>query len=351
MSDRGTHAEENARLAALKAQAARLRAEVAELEAANKQDELLKLAEVFQTFDLNGDGEISVDELKEGLQRMLRDPNITKEMAEKLMQEFDASGDGVLQLEEFQAVKVFQNKLLSFQRKGREEAAELMNKAREEKKIAEQEEAKAKLVESLVNERPATTSDRLVSMLPYIFPTLDALQYCGPLLPPDAPQTKFFITALSLYNQIPFGGLIAFFALSALANDLKLNRLVRYNMQQAILLDIGLILPGFFGGFVNVLAPDLDPSIVAAGSNLILIPFTVVILYSVLSSALGIEPNKVPFLSARVLARIPTSNMLKDMIEVDEDGNFVPKSRDTDRGDNDGEGGGGSSGPSPPTTA
>ena len=56
----------------LKAMAARLRAEASSLEA-DRAQELADAAErVFSKFDADGDGEVSVDELKEGLEKKLK---------------------------------------------------------------------------------------------------------------------------------------------------------------------------------------------------------------------------------------------------------------------------------------
>ena len=53
---------------------------------------------------------------------------------------------------------------------------------------------------------------------------------------------------VNAFQSIPFAGLILFFTLSYFARSSNLSRFVRFNIQQAILLDIVLIVPGFFDG-------------------------------------------------------------------------------------------------------
>lgn len=53
----------------------------------------------------------------------------------------------------------------------------------------------------------------------------------------------------------PFGGLIFFFGLSFFTRNQNLSRFVRFNIQQAILLDIILLIPGFFGGAAGNMFP------------------------------------------------------------------------------------------------
>ena len=70
-----TESEDNAQdseIERLRAQAAKLRAEAASLEA-DKANQLAEAAEkAFQKFDINSDGEVSLSELKTGLEKELK---------------------------------------------------------------------------------------------------------------------------------------------------------------------------------------------------------------------------------------------------------------------------------------
>jgi hypothetical protein len=84
----------------LRSMAAKLRAEAASLEA-EKTDEMAQAAQkAFQTFDTNQDGEITIEELKAGLEKTFK-MIVPEARLQKLMEIFDSSGDGALQLEEF----------------------------------------------------------------------------------------------------------------------------------------------------------------------------------------------------------------------------------------------------------
>ena len=99
------------KIAALKAEAARFRAEAAKMEQVQAEERSKKLEEIFKSFDTNQDGEISVEELRTGLNTMFKDLALTDERAEKLLRAFDDSGDGALQLEEFTTMEAFRIKL------------------------------------------------------------------------------------------------------------------------------------------------------------------------------------------------------------------------------------------------
>ena len=90
-----------------------------------------------------------------------------------------------------------------------------------------------------------------MSLLPYLLPLLDALPYGGKLIDSWNPEPNPLLLGLGvlyqLYGTIPFSGLILFFAFNAVSNNLQLNRLVRFNIQQAIFIDISLIIPGIIG--------------------------------------------------------------------------------------------------------
>ena len=75
----------------LKEMAAKLRAEAATLEAEQRTAMAKAVENAFDKFDTNKDGQISVQELKEGLEKVLKTDLSTKRV-EQLMQEFDASG-------------------------------------------------------------------------------------------------------------------------------------------------------------------------------------------------------------------------------------------------------------------
>jgi hypothetical protein len=77
---------------------------------------------------------------------------------------------------------------------------------------------------------------------------MDGLQYGRFLLGAEGAEANPFVAVLEvlygLYRAIPFSGFIAYFGLNFLGGNPSINRLVRYNMQQAIYRDIALFFPG-----------------------------------------------------------------------------------------------------------
>jgi hypothetical protein len=109
---------------------------------------------------------------------------------------------------------------------------------------------------------------------------------------------------------VPFSGLIAFVLFNTIASNLQLNRLVRFNIQQAILLDIALIFPGIIGTVASIGATqgdfELPSALVDSGSTATFLAVSAAIIYSMGSSLIGTVPDKIPIISERVKLRVPT---------------------------------------------
>lgn len=199
----------------LRAKAAKLRAEAAALEA-EKAQELADAAEkAFRSFDTNQDGEISVTELKAGLEKVLK-TELSDKRVEQLMKEFDASGDGLLQIDEFVGVDKFRNKLELLSQEEKRLAVEAKRTALAEEELAKLAQARLEIL----NDKEPTNSDKILSVLPYLFPLMDGLQYGRFLLASDGAESNPFVIVLAviygLYRSVPFSGFISFFALNFL---------------------------------------------------------------------------------------------------------------------------------------
>mmetsp|Transcript_11886 Transcript_11886/g.26020 ORF Transcript_11886/g.26020 Transcript_11886/m.26020 type:complete len:395 (+) Transcript_11886:105-1289(+) len=312
----------------LKKMAAKLRAEAAALEA-DKANQLAEAAEkAFRKFDVNSDGAISLTELKAGLEKALK-TDISEARVKELMDVFDKSGDGELQLDEFVTVDRFRNQLEALSR----EEKRLASEAEQESKRQEQEALLAEARLEFLNEKEPTTNEKVLSIIPYLFPLMDGLQYGRFLLGgADQEGANPFVVALALlytlYRSIPFSGFVSFFALSTLSGNPSINRLVRFNMQQAIYLDVALFVPslllgvgGLIAGGVGIQVPQQAGELF---SDVMFGTLLLTLLYCVGSSVFGKEPASIPLISNAVKDRMPTIDMF------DDEGRFAPTPKDED---------------------
>jgi len=314
----------------LKSMAAKLRAEAAALEAEKAETLAIAAQHAFEKFDLNKDGEISLSELKAGLEKEFK-TELSQARVEEIMKSFDDSGDGALQLEEFVTVDQFRNKLDALVREEKALAAQA-------KKEAAAEEALSKAAEAIleqINDRPPSNTDKILSVLPYLFPLLDGFQFGRFLLQAEGAGNNPFLAALALlyifYRSIPFGGFIAFFALSTLSGNFGINRLIRYNMQQAIYLDIALFFPGLIAALGSITGFQLPTQITELGTDAVFAVLILTLTYCGISSLLGIVPDKIPLISDAVNQRMPTADSIDiSIFDVDDSNKQRKKDENND---------------------
>ncbi|CAM9952634.1 unnamed protein product, partial [Laminaria digitata] len=149
---------------------------------------------------------------------------------------------------------------------------------------------------------PATAADKALSALPYLLPLVDGISFAGHLFGAFPEQTAWaqpLAAVLLALRSLPFATLVGFFSLSVLSSNPQVNKLVRFNMQQAINLDIALIVPGVLGALASVsLGQDaykLVP-LAEAGLDVVFVAMLAAVAYSVVTSSTGSFPNKLPLL-------------------------------------------------------
>ena len=153
----------------------------------------------------------------------------------------------------------------------------------------------------------ATDSDdfplaaRVLACVPYVLPLSDALPF-GRFFVTDFPEFSAivilpFAPFLGLIKAVPFGGLVAFIALSTLSRNPELPRITRFSMQQAIILDIALIFPQLLGSVTGTLKFDLPPTVAEPLSTTVFLAVTLSILYSVQANLRSQIPNGIPVVS------------------------------------------------------
>lgn len=139
-------------------------------------------------------------------------------------------------------------------------------------------------------------AERAAAAAAYILPILDGFPYgiyIYKSIPPIGAVAYSFAPIVSAFQSLPFGGLILFFGLSAFTRNPGLSRFVRFNIQQALLLDIVLLIPGFVGNAGRMFGPDLA----AVGTNFFFYLCVLVVGYSWSQIAIGRKPDQVPVLS------------------------------------------------------
>lgn len=233
---------------------------------------------------------------------------LTEKRVQKLMEDFDTSGDGALQLDEFKGVEQFRNRLeaLAFEEK---------RAAQEAQKEAALEAEKAKFLEqtmAMINDKEPSGTEKIVSILPYLFPLLDGLQFGRFLVNENADNPLVVLIAIlyALYRAIPFGGFIAFLTLNFLTGNPGINKLIRFNMQQAIFLDIALFFPGLLAALYAVVVQgiggvQIPQAVTEIGSDAVFFTLLATLGYCTISSLLGKTPDKIPLISNAVSDRMP----------------------------------------------
>ena len=89
-------------------------------------------------------------------------------------------------------------------------------------------------------------------------------------------------------------GFVFFIGLSLTTRNANLPRFIRFNVQQALLLDIVLIIPSLFA---DLGASPLPQPLATVGSNCIFYAWLLVVLYSWACNLQGRTPDQVPLLS------------------------------------------------------
>ena len=314
--------EEDDEIARLKAMAQKLRAEAANLEAEQAEERAKVARMAFEKFDDNSDGKISLEELKQGLEAALK-TEISQERVQKLMNKFDVSGDGYLQLDEMVSVDQFRNQLEAFSREEKRLAREASMEAQKEQEEAKKAEARM----NLLNDKEPTQKDKILSVLPYLFPLFDSLQFGRFFFIDNAdnPFLGLIALAYAAYRSIPFSGFAAFIALNTLSNNPGLNKLIRFNMQQAIFLDIALFFPGLIGALLagagSAAGFQIPAGVSQTGNTAIFAVLVLTVLYASISSLLGVKPDKIPLISVAVEDRMPTIDMFDDQ------GRYIPRNQ------------------------
>lgn len=239
----------------------------------------------FALFDTNKDGLVDAEELKQGLEQRFGTVASDQELT-AVIDEF-SQGGGVLTPRTFvlgqikRRIEVGQNE---------ERAA-----AAEAARLAEQGPLDAFVPTTQSLDAEDSLGVRAASCVPYILPLVDAAKYGVPLLSQAPILATALVPFILLFQLIPFASLICFFFFSSQSRNPNNPRLLRFNLQHAILLDISLFIPSLFG--LLPIPGELTALVAEPLSDLVFLSACGVILYSwVTNLTTGENPDKVPFL-------------------------------------------------------
>mmetsp|Transcript_55194 Transcript_55194/g.96600 ORF Transcript_55194/g.96600 Transcript_55194/m.96600 type:complete len:241 (+) Transcript_55194:84-806(+) len=149
-----------------------------------------------------------------------------------------------------------------------------------------------------------STSDKATSAAVYLLPCTDAFNYGSYIykaIPPVGLLASGFAPLYDLVRAIPFGSLILFFALSSQSRNPNLSRYLRFNLQQALLLDIFITIPMFFQRAANQFVPY---EVTVFANNFLFYGFVITIFYIWKSCAKGKVADKVPLISNAAVSQM-----------------------------------------------
>lgn len=150
-------------------------------------------------------------------------------------------------------------------------------------------------------------ADRVLAAVPYLLPFLDGARYARYLYqqyPFTRPLLDPLIPLVQTYNAVPFAGFAVFFALYlGVIRNQNLDRYVRFNAMQAVILDILMILPSLFE---RLLAPR-DPisyQLTVILYNTVFLYLLACFVFGVVSCLLGKTP-RLPLVADAADAQVP----------------------------------------------
>mmetsp|Transcript_60693 Transcript_60693/g.163455 ORF Transcript_60693/g.163455 Transcript_60693/m.163455 type:complete len:470 (+) Transcript_60693:71-1480(+) len=301
LSERDALAEARAAAEASKMEleVAKLRAEVQEMESVRFQERRTARAQRM----IGGDGATSVGAVD--LQTRLKESegiDLTKEQTQQLVAACGRSQEdgGHLFFDELVNPKFdaeLQQLVSGIRAANFAEAQQQQEEAAASSKAAAAAEPQQSSEASVPENTDTGTSTRILACLVYILTLADGFRIAVPLVL-SQPIIAALFTPLALVSAlisaVPFGSGILFLLFVTLAQNKELPRLLRFNLEQAVLLDVALVVPNLLVvGATEAGAPDVG--IVVGGVFFVALLFVVGYCWS--CSSKGEEPDGIPFIS------------------------------------------------------
>ena len=144
--------------------------------------------------------------------------------------------------------------------------------------------------------------DRIKSCIPYILPLIDGDgfgKYIYERIPPLGTLDYLLLRPLvEGVNAAPLLGIVIFTAFALGPQLTGQSREVRFNAQEAVLIDIALIIPELVRDAVRESDAKFPRAFVEPCSNFVWYFYVSLVVYSVVSNLRGKKPNQIPFLSS-----------------------------------------------------
>lgn len=143
-------------------------------------------------------------------------------------------------------------------------------------------------------------ADKIKACIPYILPLIDG-DHFGTFLYQRIPVLEMadFVLLQPIINfvhAIPFSSLLLFLALTLGTRNDRFSRGVKFNAQQAALIDVALVIPELVGGAME--GSDIPRYIMEPCANFTYYAYMSLVLYSIISNLRGQKPNQIPFISS-----------------------------------------------------
>lgn len=316
-------AEANPQVAMLQLEAAQLRSDVEELETAREQKLLQERQKWFRTFDADGSGGVDVKELRQGM-KIYNNTDLDEGWASRLLKLHDKNQDGVLQLEEFdvhsfeatisrwkveqRAKQVLEEREATAARRKKQDEKERLQQQEEEMERQFQLEDQPKILTTMEVMTPLVI---LASVLSYILPLIDGLQFSFPFVERFPATMELLFVGLQfpmeMLDAVPLGlgRIVALVGMYMLSDFRSLPLLVRFNLRQAVVLDLILFMPA--SASLAASLGDLGDlqDVINVLAFLLLWACTI---YCVGSNVAGVAPNCIPGISKSVARTISSTS-------------------------------------------
>lgn len=143
--------------------------------------------------------------------------------------------------------------------------------------------------------------DRIKSCIPYVLPLIDGDsfgKYVYERFPPLGTLDYVLLRPLvEAVQAAPFLSILLFVAFALGPQFTNQSREVRFNAQQAVLIDVALIFPQLIGEAVAEADANLPRTVMEPCSNFVWIGYASMVVYCVASNLRGKKPDQIPFIS------------------------------------------------------